>query len=77
MQAAVVRVEEEGGEGTGLSSPVPAIGAVDQHAGAIEQGLWGHGGSQGVWHSRGREGTHLCREERGLHDELNVPQPAR
>ena len=89
MQVAVVRVEKKGGEGAGLSSSVPAIRAVHQHTGAIEQGLGGGGGGGGGegqsedgaqgrgGEGRGGERMHLCREKRGLHDELDVPEPAR
>ena len=56
MQVAVVRVEKKGGEGAGLSSSVPAIRAVHQHTGAIEQGLGGGGGGSQRMEHRGGEG---------------------
>jgi hypothetical protein len=36
MQGSVVRVNEQRDERTGLGSPVPAIGAVHQHAHSLQ-----------------------------------------
>ena len=92
MQRAVVWVQEERGEGTGLGRSVPAIRAVDKDAGAILEGLERErggrrerGGGGGKGRGREREGERERErgerypggEEGGLKDELDVPQPAR
>ena len=40
MQAAVIRIDDKRGKGTGLRCSVPAIGTVNQDTGTPQQRLW-------------------------------------